>query len=163
MTANELQAQISMKQQELSRMLKDVNKLKAQIENLKVRKAKNERTIFVSEHCLDRFIERVCIMPKGAIKALMKDKMLVELVATKGDGRYIMPNYPRCTVVVIDNTIVTCYLNNTIEFQFERLKRYMGYFVNCKAEQYKNGRNLTIKTFESFDLRINPKPNVIGA
>ncbi len=160
-TPEEIQALISVKQQKLAYMMKDANKLKQDIENLKKKKDKAERSIKATEHCISRFIERIGNMPKGAIRAMMKDHRLIEMINANGDGKYILPSYPRCTVVVVNRTIVTCYLNNTIELQLGKLTRYMGYFINCKAHEYKSGETLDIKPFEQFETYLNY--NVAGA
>lgn len=92
--------EISSKQSESKRKLGEINKLKAQVENLS-----KDKTLKVSEHAIVRYFERVKGFNLDEVQSEILHQNVKGLFDTLGDGSF--PHPDEYNVVIKDSTVVT--------------------------------------------------------
>lgn len=150
-----IQLEINNKKAKVKELYNTISSIRKNIERLEKEKEKRAKNVFVTDHCIQRFSERVEKLPKHAIKSIFYEHELTKLILKNGNGRYLLPNRPDCIVLVRDNTMITCYKCNVIERKINKLKRYMAYYIDCKAAQLQTDEPHPIKSFEEFDKYKN--------
>jgi septal ring factor EnvC (AmiA/AmiB activator) len=146
----ELNVKINVKQKEIASLRKQINTLESEVKQIMHQRDSIKRKIGISQHAVQRFRERILDIPVQKVKSLFMSDALVNKIIQHGDGKYVVPDYKNCVVVVADNVIVTCYERDTIEQRFDKLRMYMNYFVNQRAIQLQTNTGY-IKPFSSFN------------
>lgn len=69
-----------------------------------------ERVLNVTEHAIQRFLERVQKVPTAIAKKILTEPGLLQRYMKHGPGKYRLKKYPHVTVVISDFSILTCYI-----------------------------------------------------
>jgi FtsZ-binding cell division protein ZapB len=154
-TVSVIQFEINEKQEEIKRLAAAISNIKKHIEKLKKEQENIGNKIFISDHFLQRFSERIAKLQKSEIRRIVSNTEFKKMILANGDGKYVIPSRPDCTVIVRENTLITCYANNIIDRKIAKLRRYMSYYIDCKAIQLQSEKPFPIKSFEEFDKHLN--------
>jgi hypothetical protein len=142
-----LQLQIDAYVKKIQEYQYKINKASSQMAELK--KLKYIREIYVTEHAIKRFQERVLHIEGRKIRQLLSSKDLVEKYQNGGDGKYQLKDYPYVIVVIEKYRVMTVINKLNAEERLKMLSNYMDYFIDEIALKH-TGHDVKIMKINTF-------------
>jgi hypothetical protein len=135
---------------ERNRLLEDAFKIKNRVDE--INKELSERApekLDITEHAIQRFQERIMILPISKIKKILTDPGLYEKYRKHGEGTYKLSEYPHIVAAVSNYRVITCYNAFDPKVRLRELEQYMEYYIERIVERI-DCPWLRVKTFRQF-------------
>lgn len=139
----------------VKRMLDDIEKTILDVKNniAKLNQNKKQDRLKISDHCIERFKERVINIPKQKILKLLSSEELFIRYKEFGPGKYrLSKDYPNVIVVIEDFTTITCYLQFDYNEKLEVVKSWLDQWIEERANSLINEdlqiKPITLRTFK---------------